>query len=260
MGCEITKINKGQKISAFYVKYVLFILEKTKQKGSIDPFGPFRVNSLLEFKPQIECTVRVQITEKLINCFKQNYVSPVIFIPVFMLLCPAAYAGFWKRGGGGGGKKLQKIGEEHKSEFEIVTLKFRPIFRPKSGKEHKKKVFTQISSHFRPKLGEEQKKKKVFTQISSHFLPKIRWFRGQSLMPNLQRGGYVSIFSHFSEQFCNHGDPKGGGQWPNATPKYAPAYVQANRASIICAVRCVFFLRGMLSYQTRKVSCLSFFG
>ena len=39
-----------------------------------------------------------------------------------------ANAGFWK-----GRQKLQKIWEEHKSEFEIVTLKFRPIFRPKSG-------------------------------------------------------------------------------------------------------------------------------
>ena len=40
LGCVITKINKSQNISACYVRYVLFILEKTKQKGSIDPFGP----------------------------------------------------------------------------------------------------------------------------------------------------------------------------------------------------------------------------
>ena len=33
MGCVITKINKSQKISACYVKYVLFILEeKNKAK------------------------------------------------------------------------------------------------------------------------------------------------------------------------------------------------------------------------------------
>ena len=49
---------------------------------------------------------------------------------------PVAYAGFWK-GGGGGGQKVQKIWEELRSEFEIVTLKFRPIFRPKSGEEQK---------------------------------------------------------------------------------------------------------------------------
>ena len=42
--CVITKINKSQKISTCCVKYVLFILEKTKQKGSIDPYGPSRVN------------------------------------------------------------------------------------------------------------------------------------------------------------------------------------------------------------------------
>ena len=39
--CVITKINKSQNISACYAN--LFILEKTKQKGSIDPFGPSRV-------------------------------------------------------------------------------------------------------------------------------------------------------------------------------------------------------------------------
>ena len=36
LGCVMTKINKSQKISTCYVKYVLFIIEKTKQKGSID--------------------------------------------------------------------------------------------------------------------------------------------------------------------------------------------------------------------------------
>ena len=39
------QINKSQKISTCYVKYVLFILEKTKQKGSIDFFGPSRVKN-----------------------------------------------------------------------------------------------------------------------------------------------------------------------------------------------------------------------
>ena len=52
------------------------------------------------------------------------------------------------------------------------SLKFGLIFCPKLGEE-KKKVFTQIWSHFYPKSGEEQKK--VFTQIWSQFLPKIRW-------------------------------------------------------------------------------------
>ena len=41
--CVMTKINKSQKISTCYVKYVLFISEKTKQKELIDPFGPSRV-------------------------------------------------------------------------------------------------------------------------------------------------------------------------------------------------------------------------
>ena len=45
LGYVIIKINKSQKISACYVKYILFALQKIKQKGSIDPFGPSRVNT-----------------------------------------------------------------------------------------------------------------------------------------------------------------------------------------------------------------------
>ena len=40
LGCVITKINRSQKISSFYVKYVLFILEKQSKKGN-RPFWAF---------------------------------------------------------------------------------------------------------------------------------------------------------------------------------------------------------------------------
>ena len=43
LGCLTIKINKSQTISTCYVQYVLLFLKKTKQKGSIDPFGPSRV-------------------------------------------------------------------------------------------------------------------------------------------------------------------------------------------------------------------------
>ena len=43
LGCVIAKVNKSQKISTCFFKYVLFIFEKTKQKESIDPFASFRV-------------------------------------------------------------------------------------------------------------------------------------------------------------------------------------------------------------------------
>ena len=43
MECVITKISRSQKISTCYAMHVLFVLEKTKQKGSIDPFGSYRV-------------------------------------------------------------------------------------------------------------------------------------------------------------------------------------------------------------------------
>ena len=42
---------------------------------------------------------------------------------------PVAYAGFKK--GWGGGQELQEIWEEQTSEWEIVQLKFSPIFCPK---------------------------------------------------------------------------------------------------------------------------------
>ena len=59
-----------------------------------------------------------------------------------------------KRGGSETSENLRGTG---RSEFKTVTLKFRPIFCPKSGEEQKtkKKVFTQknqILSHFLPNI------------------------------------------------------------------------------------------------------------
>ena len=131
-------------------------------------------------------------------------------------------------GGGGGGQKFQKIWEEQRSESEVVPLKSSLIFRPNLGEEHKKKRSSlKFRPIFRPNLGEEQKKKKVFTQGPSRFSPELTQISSQkpeSLMPNLQRGGPCLNFAHFTIQFCNPSDPKGGAmaQWP--PPKYAPAY------------------------------------
>ena len=44
--CVIIKIKRSQKISTSYVMYILFIVEKTKQKGSIDPFGSSRIKTI----------------------------------------------------------------------------------------------------------------------------------------------------------------------------------------------------------------------
>ena len=111
------------------------------------------------------------------------------FIYCLYYIWTVAYAEFWK----GGGQKLQKIWEEHRSEFEIVSLKFRPIFRPKSDEEQKK----GLHSNFVP------------------FSPNIRWFRAQKLMPNLQRGGegmpqFCSLFYAILQSWR----PKGGGHGP----------------------------------------------
>ena len=124
-------------------------------------------------------------------------------------------------------------------------------------KSKKKKVFTQFSSHFSPKIRWRAKtKKKVFTQILSHFSPKIRWrakkkrsslkfrpifrpnsgeeqkkrsslkiswFQAQSQMPNLQRGGggHASILLTFLCNFAILATQRGR-PWPNGPPKYAP--------------------------------------
>ena len=58
---------------------------------------------------------------------------------------PVAYAGFWK---GGGGQELQKIRKEQRSESEIVSSKFSPIFRPKLGEEQKKGLHSNLVRFF----------------------------------------------------------------------------------------------------------------
>ena len=151
-----------------------------------------------------------------------------------MLLCPAAYAGFWKWGG----RNFRKLERNIDQNLKLSHSNFVPFFAQNQVKSIKKRSSLKFHPIFRPKSGDFEAK--AWCQTC--------------------KGVACLNFSHFSEQFCNPGDPKGGGNGPVPPPKYAPAYVQANRASIICAVRCVFFLRGMLSYQTRKVSCLSFFG
>ena len=138
--------------------------------------------------------------------------SPLIVNP--LITKPVAYAGFWKGGGGGGGGggRNQKIWEEHRSEFEIVTLKFRPIFRPKSGEEQKNK-----------------NKKKIFTQKFFPFFAQYQVI--SSLKPDalLAKGrGACLNFAHFSMQFCNPGDPKGG-SWPMA--QWPPLNTLLNEAN-----------------------------
>ena len=110
-----------------------------------------------------------------------------------------AYAGFWK----GGGPKISEIWEEQRSESEVVPLKFRPIFRPNIGEEQKKK------------------KKKVFTQGQSRFSPELTQISSQKPDAQLTKGGPCLNFAHFTMQFCNPSDPKGG-PWPNGPPLNTP--------------------------------------
>ena len=67
------------------------------------------------------------------------------------------------------------------------------------------------------------------------------------IIPNAQlaKGGPCLNFAHFSMQFCNPGDPKGG-PWPNAPPKYAPVY---NKYQILTVSK-------MYKYWSREVMYL----
>ena len=117
-----------------------------------------------------------------------------------------------------------------KSKKKRSSLKFRPFFHPKSVEELKNKK-KGLHSNFVPFFAQNQVKSKK-KRSSFAFSPSSKPGRNarnipfvqSNLMPNLQRGGPCLNFAHFSMQFCNSGDPKGGAvaQWP--PPKYAPAY------------------------------------
>ena len=98
--------------------------------------------------------------------------------------------------GGGGSQKLQKIWEKHISEFEIVTLKFRPIFRPKSGEEQKKKG---LHSNFVP-----------FFALLFRSLPKYQVISSSEPDAQLAEGGHASIFLTFLSNFAILATQKGG--------------------------------------------------
>ena len=165
---------------------------------------------------------------------------------------PVAYAGFSK---GGGGyfervRSVQTILTRIFIDFESISdglsetwgemsrkaRKFKGFFCPKSGdlQKKKKKGLRQNSEWFfgrnpkfkgvfRPKLGHLQKKKKkglysrsvpFFTRTHSNFQPKA-W------CPTYKGRGPCLNFAHFTMQFCNPSDPKGG-PWHNGPPLNTP--------------------------------------
>ena len=129
-----------------------------------------------------------------------------------------------------------------KSTKKRSSVKFRPIFRPNLGEEQKKKkkVFTQGPSRFSPEL----------TQISSQ--------KPESLMPNLQRGGACLNFAHFTMQFCNLSNPKGGAmaQWP--PPKYAPGSAAVFLAEKTAALQRCFLSKFSATATTAATPINSF--
>ena len=127
--------------------------------------------------------------------------------------------------------------------------KFKAFFRPKLGdlQKKKKKVFAKIQSDFSAEIrnsnvfsaqnqviSKKKKKRRSLLKVRPVFHPNSLKFPAESLMPNLQRGGPCLNFAHFTMQFCNPSDPKGGAmaQWP--PPKYAPEVSAEN----ICSIKC----------------------
>ena len=102
-----------------------------------------------------------------------------------------------------GGQKLQKICEEHKLEFEIVILKFGPIFLSKSGEERKK----GLHSNFVPFFSRNQ--------VTSSPKPDAQLAKGGG------GGGHASILLTFLCNFAILATQRGG-PWPNGPLKYAP--------------------------------------
>ena len=114
--------------------------------------------------------------------------------------------------------------------------KFKAFFRPKSGDLQKKKKKKRSSPKFRvifrpksevqrfflPKIRcspQKKKKKRSLLKVRPVFNPDSLKFPAESLMPNLQRGGPCLNFAHFTMQFCNPSDPKGGAimEWKKIT-------------------------------------------
>ena len=67
----------------------------------------------------------------------------------------------------------------------------------------------------------KKKKKRSLLKVRPVFHPNSLKFPAKSLMPNLQRGGPCLNFAHFTMQFCNPSDSKGG-PWPNGPPLNTP--------------------------------------
>ena len=117
------------------------------------------------------------------------------------------------------------------------SLKFRPIFRPKSSEEQKKRS----SLKFRPIFAQNQvkskkKKKGLHSDFVLFFAQSLEETRAtyplwnHTWCPTCKGGGACLNFAHFSMQFRNLGDPKGSAmaQWP-PPPKYAPGWTKLKK-------------------------------
>ena len=86
------------------------------------------------------------------------------------------------------------------------------MFSPKTGREQKKKVFTQNSSHIFPKTGEEQQNKiglhsnlVPFFALSFRLSPKYQVISSSETDAQLAKGGHASILQSWRPKRGAHG-------------------------------------------------------
>ena len=81
-------------------------------------------------------------------------------------------------------------------------------------------------------VSKKKKKKKAFTQGPSRFSPELTQISSQKPDAQLAKGGPCLNFAHFTMQFCNPSDPKGGAMAQGPPPKYAPGLNQPSFESL----------------------------
>ena len=115
---------------------------------------------------------------------------------------------------GGGGAETRKFERNIDQNLKLSHSNFVPYFAQNQVKSKKKGLYSNFVSYF------------AQYQVISSPKPDAQ----------LAKGGACLSFAHFSMQFCNPGDPKGG-PWPNGPPpKHAHAYYVYIYATVLFGI------------------------
>ena len=106
-----------------------------------------------------------------------------------------------------GARNFRKFERNIDQNLKLSHSNFVPFFAQNQVKSKKKKSSLKFRPIFCPKSSEEQKK-----GLHSNFVPffaQNQVISSQKPDAQLAKGGPCLNFAHFSMQFCNPGDPKG---------------------------------------------------